>query len=515
MFHPLPTPQEMSSWDRLAIKGYGIRGDILMENAARAAMNALEQAWGCLVGASIIIVAGPGNNGGDGFALARQLHNAGALVTLLHTKAKKSYRGEAHYHLELARKSGIELHYLPRFDCSKLCLPDIVIDALFGIGLAGELREDALSVVRFINELGANAFVLALDVPSGLSALTGLPMPEAVQADLTATFHAAKVGLALPHATEFTGVVNVYEIGIPKTVQNDEKPIHQLIGHKIMDLVPIPQPGMHKGSAGHVLVIGGSRGLTGAPHLAALGALKSGAGLVTIACPAGLEALVKAGSPDIMTLPLGSEDQWTAEMAKQIKGQIDRFDSLAIGPGLGRSPDTFKFLALLLEDLDLPCVLDADALFHLTSMPEKIPPSAVLTPHPGEMGRFMGKDAKTVQSDRFKAAHYLAKLTGVIVTLKGSATIIATPDGSSYLNSQSAPNLAVAGTGDVLTGVIARLLAQSISPLPAVCLGVYWHALAGKMLEQDFPGRGNLASQVADALPVALKEYLCALQTRS
>ncbi len=506
MFHPLPTPQEMASWDRLAIKRYGIKGDILMENAARAAMNALEQAWGSLEGASVLIVAGPGNNGGDGFALARQLQNAGALITLLHTKTKKSYRGEARYHLELARKSGVELHYLPRFDCSKLYSPDIVVDALFGIGLTGELRDDGLALVRFINGLGEDAFVLALDVPSGLSALTGLPMPEAVRADLTTTFHAAKVGLALPHAAEFTGVVSICEIGIPKTIERDEKPVHQLIGHEIMDLVPIPQPEMHKGNAGHVLVVGGSRGLTGAPHLTALGALKSGAGLVTIACPAGLEALVKASSPEIMTLPLGSGDEWTKEMAKQIKGQIDRFDALAIGPGLGRSPGAFKFLAALLDGLELPCVLDADALFHLAAMPEKTPLGAVLTPHPGEMGRFMGVGAKTVQSDRFRAAHYLAKLTGVVVTLKGSGTIIAAPNGSSYLNSQSAPNLAVAGTGDVLTGVIARLLAHSISPLPAACLGVYWHSLAGKMLEKDFPGRGNLASQVAEILPAALKE---------
>ncbi|MBU1612570.1 MAG: NAD(P)H-hydrate dehydratase [Proteobacteria bacterium] len=515
MFHPLPTPEEMAAWDRQAIKDFGIRGEILMENAARAAVDALGRRFGSLAGASVLVLAGPGNNGGDGFAMARRLFDAGASVTVLHTRPKKSYRGEARYHLDLARRAGVAMHLLSRFDFSCLTQPDIIIDALLGTGFSGQLREESLNLIRLINELGRSAFVLAVDIPSGLDGQTGLPCPEAVRANLTTTFHAAKLGLAIPCAAAYTGMVEICEIGIPILITARSKPTHFLITHDVLGLVPRPEAEMHKGTAGHVLVVGGSRGLTGAPHLAALGALRAGAGLVTIACPSGLETLIKAGSPDIMTLPLGDSELWHPAMAGEINLHLPRFDAVVIGPGLGRSPEAAEFLTAFLVKLTLPCVIDADALYHLALIPALTPKHAVLTPHPGEMGRFTGVGPGTVQSDRFRAARNLAETTGSVALLKGSGTVVAEPGGTAYLSSLSAPNLAVGGSGDVLSGLIAALLARSISPLPAACLGVYWHGVAGKMLETNFPGRGNLASQIADALPLALKEYQCAQQTTS
>lgn len=514
MFQPLPTPHEMAAWDRQAIKDYGIRGEMLMENAARAAVDVLAQSVP-FAGTQALILAGPGNNGGDGFAMARRMQDMGGCPVVVHTKPKKAYRGEARYHLDLARRIGVPMHYLPRFDFSSLPAPAVVVDALLGTGFSGELRAEALDLVRRINAYGRSAFVLAVDCPTGLSAETGLPLPEAVRADMTATMHAIKLGLALPHAAPYTGTVRICEIGIPAQVAAGNKAAHQLIGPGIMDLAPRPQPDMHKGTAGHVLVIGGatgpSGGLTGAPHLAALAALRAGAGLATIACPQGLEAAVKAASPDIMTLPLGSGNDWHPKMVDGLAVHLERFDAVVVGPGMGRSPEAsdflFDLLAGLQERQDLPCVLDADALYHLAQRPGKTPPQAILTPHPGEMGRFLGISSGAVQAGRFKAARTLAERTDAAVVLKGAGTVIAAPGGTTYLCSLSAPNLAVAGSGDVLSGLLGALLAASIAPLPGACLGVYWHGLVGKTLAQDYPGRGNLASQIADALPGVHAKY--------
>lgn len=506
MFHPLPTPEEMAAWDSQAINTFGIRPEMLMENAARAAVDALISEVDCR-GLSILVLAGPGNNGGDGFAIARRLQDIGACPVVVHTKPKKSYRGEARYHLDLARRVDVPMHYLPRFHFSAMPAPTVVIDALLGTGFSGELRKDMLGLVQRINAM--NSFIMAVDCPTGLDATTGMPQPDAVQADMTATMHAIKLGMALPHAAPYTGRVRVCEIGIPMQVTAKHKPAHQLISPEIMNLAPLPKPDMHKGTAGHVLIIGGSRGLTGAPHLAALGALRAGAGLVTIGCPADLAEQVKHNCPDIMTLPLSSGSEWTAKIANDILSDLDRFDSVVIGPGMGRTPEAAEFLAALLPKITLPCVLDADALYHLAKSPQLTPKQAILTPHPGEMGRFLSVGNKTVQTGRFHAARELAERTGAIVVLKGAGTIIAAPDGNAYLCSLSAPNLAVAGSGDVLSGLLGSLLGRAISPLPSACLGVYWHGLVGKTLAKDFPGRGNLASEIAHALPQALKEQIC------
>ncbi|MGE4292505.1 MAG: NAD(P)H-hydrate dehydratase [Desulfovibrio sp.] len=521
MFEPLPTPGEMARWDRAAIEGVGIRGEILMENAGREALAVLRKAQAPLEDRRVLLLAGPGNNGGDAFVLARHLHNLGADVLLLHSRPRRDYRGHAGYHLRLAVRTGVPLKRLTRLSLSRFRdpeqLPDILVDGLLGTGFSGELRPDFQFHIQEANKIGVSAFVLALDIPSGLNGETGVPQPVAIRADATATFGAVKLGLALPEAAPFTGEVVYCDIGIPRACIQTAPPRHYRITPEIMDLVPEPRPEMHKGQAGRLLVIGGSPGLTGAPHLAALGALRGGCGLVTLAAPADLCAEAKAGRPEIMTLPLGTGQRWTPAMAEELAALLasepERFTAVALGPGLGRDQGARAFLRSLGPRLLPPLVCDADALFHLADAPAILPEGAVITPHPGEAARLLGKTSGEIQSARLESARLLARNHEAVAVLKGAQSLVADPEGNLHLCPISAPALAVAGSGDVLTGLIGSLLARGISPLRAACLGVYWHGLAGLLLGESFPGRGCLAGEIADALPrvphLDHKEFPC------
>lgn len=513
MFDPLPLPEEMARWDKAAIEEYGFDPHVLMENASREAFFVLEELAGCARGKRVLLLAGPGANGGDAVALARHLLEAGASPLLILTRPRNKYKGSAGYNLRLAARLGVPILPVSRFK-PEACGPfDVIVDGLLGTGFSGELRPDMAALVGMINALGEGRFVLALDIPSGLSGLTGLPRPVAVKADATVTFEAAKLGTALPVAAPFTGRLIVRGIGVPGAVKERYPATHALITDDILDGLPTPSPCLHKGRAGRVLIIGGSPGLTGAPHLAGLAALRAGAGLVTAACPAALEARVKANCPDLMTLPLSHGEDWSPDMAEELAGAMARADVLAIGPGLGRKDMTGAFLRRLLP-APIPTVVDADALYFLAKDPElraALGPAAALTPHPGEMAALLGLAVEEVEADRFGAAGRLARETGAVTVLKGPGTVIAPAPGTDarlFLSPVSCPNLAVGGSGDVLTGLVAALMAAGNSPLQACRLGVYWHGLAGKRLEKLYPRRGNLASEIADALPFAIKERM-------
>ena len=507
---PLPTPAEMAAWDAEAIQGFGIRQEVLMESAGRGCFEVVAERLGPLAGATALVVAGSGNNGGDAFVTARWLADAGVRVVIVHTGRKKQYRGAAAANLRLVRRMGLDLHYLPGRRLADIeATPDIIVDGLLGTGFSGTLRESAQEWINEINALGESAFVLAVDAPSGLDGLSGRPQPVAVVADCTVTFHAPKLGLALPGAEAFTGEVVVQPIGIPGFVERSAPAGCALLTRGIEDLLPGPDPAMHKGRAGHVLVAGGSPGLTGAPLLASLGALRSGAGLATAACPAALAAEVKAGMPDVMTLGLGQGAQWNTDMARELAPRLAGFAALALGPGMGRHDGAVEFLDALLEGDAPPLVLDADGLYWLAERPELLGAHAgraVLTPHPGEMARLIDADTAAVQADRLGAARETAATYGAVTVLKGAGTVVAEPGGRAWLSPFSVPNLAVAGSGDVLTGVVASLLARGLAPVEAACLGAYWHGLAGALLADDYPDRGNLASEIAHQLPTAWEE---------
>lgn len=510
MLLPLPTPEEMSQWDQETIKNIGIPGLTLMESASREAVDVLLEEFGPIEDKEILCFAGSGNNGGDVFAMARQLQDLGADVTVFHTKHQKQYQGETRTNLIWAQKLGVPLRHLAAVDIDSLPMPDIIIDGLLGTGFKGELSEDYLACIRSINIMGHTAFVFSVDIPSGLNGLTGQPQPEAIMADATVTFQAPKLGLTMPGASRFTGMVHVRSIGIPNQIQVANPVHHHLITNEAMDYIPRIAPDNHKGNAGHVLIIGGSKGLTGAPHLAALGALRSGAGLVTIACPGKLADVIKGGSADIMTLPLDSEGEWTPSMAKILLGEISRFDSCVIGPGIGRSAKTVDFLRTFIAECPAHTVLDADALYGLAQFSEKIaelPETTILTPHPGEMATLFDVSIEKIQSSRLETTAQFVDISSATLVLKGAGTLIANVS-KTCISPFSEPNLAIGGSGDVLSGMIASLMARGLSPLEASCVGVYWHGMTGRILKKDFPARGNLASEIANTLPLAVKQHM-------
>lgn len=528
----------MSRWDAEAI-ALGMAEDVLMESAARCAMDSMREhlhARGAsLAGASVLLLAGSGNNGGDAFCMARHLLDAGACPVLVCTRNPDDYRGAASRWLSVAMGLGVPVFSTDEWenDASGIpTRPDIAVDGLLGTGFRGALRERELRLVHKFNALSA-PFVLAVDVPSGLDARTGRPCPSAVRAHVTVSFQAAKPGLLLPEAETFTGILDVRPIGMPRRVQEENRPSFrtwllpaQLKGDRASNYFPRllsagsnPSPSVqwhapaHKGDAGRVLVIGGCSDYAGAPCLAGLGALCSGAGLVTVAGPDTVLDAVRASVPALTTqsiprLPGDASPEWSMEAVSALAPALSAARAVVFGPGLGRSEGAADFAeALLSLPHRPPVVLDADALFALASRPHLLAalrPCDVLTPHPGEAATLLGISTARVQGDRFAALEALASLAPAVWVLKGAGTLIAVPEEPSVISPWDVPQLAVAGSGDVLAGAIGTFLAQGHASGMAAVLGVWLHALAGRSLSKDFPMRGNSPQHIAHALPSVL-----------
>ena len=506
MYLPLPTPQEMALWDRLSMEEMGIVPEILMENASREALNVIKYRFERLRGCSALVFAGSGNNGGDAFALARHLWNHDVKVMVLHSKRLKEYSAAAGYHLSLARKLDIPLMYLYEYNLDFLKRVDIIVDGLLGTGFSGKLRDDFVKWIKAINKLAIDSYVISLDIPSGIDGITGRPSPVAVKADDTVTFEEAKLGLLQPPARDYVGCLAVGKIGIPNVIKKENPPQHFGLSIRVLDQIARPRKTMHKGQAGHVLVVGGSQGLSGAAILSALGALRSGAGLVTVACPSGLAGIIRSGWPEIMVLPLGNEIQWHQSMLSDLEHVLHKFDSVVIGPGMGREDQTSGFVTGYLDAMHPKTIFDADALYFFArdrSMMKNLShrQEVIFTPHPGEMGRFFNVSAAEINTDRTGFSRKFISEFGVNLVLKGACTIIAGKDSPLYVSPIAAPNLAIGGSGDILSGIIGSLLAQGLGAVDASNTGVYWHALAGQGLAKRYPFRGNLAREVADALP--------------
>ncbi|WP_244963663.1 NAD(P)H-hydrate dehydratase [Oceanidesulfovibrio marinus] len=549
--NPLLTPQQMAAWDRWTIDEFGLPEELLMENASRVALDVLRERFprvgapgapDCLEGKRVLLLAGPGNNGGDAVALARHLLDNGAVVLVLTTKSPEAYKGTAQKHLEYAQKAGVPFGFIQIADWLRPMdqLPeeygaadregfcDIIVDGLLGTGFSGELRDDYKTWVQAINKIRDRAFVLAIDVPSGLDGTTGKPSPVAVRAHATVTMEAAKTGIALPEAEPWVGRLEVRRIAIPRAVRFAQPVQRALLTDAVASLVDTPDPAMHKGTAGRVCIIGGSHGLTGAPVLSAIAALRAGAGLVTIACPGGIASEVKNGQPECMTLPLGEGTVLVPEMYSELEERIPGFDALLLGPGMGRDPESARLLKrVLAQENRPPAVVDADGLFHLSQRPSllgMLTDRDVLTPHPVEMARLVAAVDTMDESsameryteNRIALAEGFAERFAPCLVLKGAGTVVAqklagNDDPTSFLCPIACPELAIGGSGDVLAGLIAALLGRNdrnSPPLPAACLGVYWHASTGRILGRSVPGRGAMAREIAHALPQALKELI-------
>lgn len=540
LFSPLPLPEEMRQWDAGAL-ALGLPEELLMENAARAALDVLRVYRPELTGLRIWLLMGSGNNGGDAACLARHLLDAGAEPLVLHTRPLSACKGACGRHVRIARAAGVAFERCRPAFFRGTSLPHIIIDGLLGTGFSGTLRPDALELVRTVNALPNQPFVLALDIPSGLDGRTGLAMPEAIRATATVSFAAAKPGLVLPHARAWTGALHVRAIGIPLAVQRKAPcSFFALDGRSLSPLAQILPDGF-KNSYGHVLVIGGAPGLGGAAHLAARAALRAGAGLVTAAAPGAGIADIKNGWPEIMTLPLGeAERQWPHALPEALVELLARCAALVVGPGMGRGSDAADFMdALLRLPHRPPTVFDADALVLLAERPdllERLGEHDVLTPHPGEAAALLGCTAAEIQADRQGSLARLCGLCRGVVVLKGAASLVGQAQAPTLLCPYDVPQLAVGGSGDVLAGCIGGLLARMLPAmrmqaaatqphsnarkhnnstatgllLPAHIVtgqAVALHALAGKSLAVQWPFRGNTPSALADALPHTLSAY--------
>jgi ADP-dependent NAD(P)H-hydrate dehydratase / NAD(P)H-hydrate epimerase len=504
---PVLDARRMRAADRAAIRG-GVPSARLMENAAASLVQELLR---LIPGAqSAVAVCGPGNNGGDGLAAARLLAERGVSVAVFTLGDPDSYRGDAAANASRARAAGLELLPLSRRGANsafrrELAKADIVVDALFGTGLTRALSGLAARAVHAINATGRP--VVSADLPSGLSADMGNLLGPAVRASLTVAFAAAKPAHVFFPARGFCGRVVVRDIGIPrKALLARARPLALAEARDVRAWLPPRPADSHKGDFGRLAVIAGSRGKAGAAVLTARGALRAGAGLVTVFCPASIESLVVSALPEAMTRGLPERDGALAEEASgPLLEALEGFDAAVAGPGLGTARGTVRVIEALIGAA-CPLVFDADALNALAARPRAFSrrrAETVLTPHPGEAGRLLATTSAAVQKDRLAAGTRLARRSRGVVLLKGAASLICAPSGRVTVNPTGTPLMSTAGSGDVLAGAVGALLAGGLNAERAAIAAAYLHGSAGELLSRILGDAGLLARELADALPVA------------
>jgi ADP-dependent NAD(P)H-hydrate dehydratase / NAD(P)H-hydrate epimerase len=494
---------EQRAIDRAAIEGLGIPGLALMERAGAAVAAAAR----ALVGGAgrVVAVCGAGNNGGDGYVAARLLRAAGLDARAVGIAPRAALRGDALASREAAERAGV-----PVVDGGPAAIEagagDVLLDALLGTGLArapeGAFAE-AIARIAALRARGAR--VVAVDVPSGLSADSGRPFGPCVRADRTVTFAFQKRGLVLHPGPSFAGAVTVADIGIPREAAEQVPVACELVDEDAARaLVPPRDAEAHKGDAGRVLVVAGSPGKSGAAHLALTGALRGGAGLVTLAAREEVLPFALAGRPEAMSVPLPARGPLSDADLEPLLEAARGVDAVVVGPGIPRGPETAALLRAFLERARVPAALDADALNALAARPEELlrglPAPAVLTPHPGEMARLCGTDIARVQADRIALAAEKARAWGCVVVLKGARTVVAAPGRPPAVIASGNPGMATGGTGDVLAGLVGALLASRLDPFDAARAAAFAHGLAGDLAAARLGERGLLAGDLADAL---------------
>lgn len=507
----LVSAEQMREADRQTIEEIGVPGMVLMENAAQGAARVILDEVEDVALLDLAVFCGRGNNGGDGLAIARILANRGARATAYLFAKKKDLTGDAAANLAIALACGVEVIEVPgdktfeKYEAS-MAGHELYVDALLGTGLNSPVRGRYAAAIELLNSLDRP--VLAVDIPSGLSADTGQPLGLAVMADWTATFGLAKQGLLL-EAGDYVGELTLVDISIPPQVVDSLGAMAFMLEADLAASMLNQRPaGAHKGSFGHLLVVGGSLGKSGAPCLAAMGGQRAGAGLITVALPQGLNLVAEQKLTAAMSQPLPetSEGSLAAAALPVLLDLSGQRDALVLGPGLGQHAESAEMARDLAAQAKCPLVIDADGLNALAGHLENIrfaSPDVVLTPHPGEAARLLGCTPAQVQADRLAAARRLADLSGAVVVLKGARTVIALPTGQAWINPTGSTLLASGGSGDVLAGLIGGLLAQGCDALSAACAGVFVHGLASDLAAEDFGARGMAAEELAGYLPEA------------
>jgi NAD(P)H-hydrate epimerase len=511
----LVTAEEMRTLDRLTIERYGTPGHVLMERAGRGAAQVARRCFPRLTakGRRVVIVAGKGNNGGDGLVIGRWLRRAGVRTEVVLLGRAAELSGDAKRMLDAYARGRAAIREFVDGGLGALQKTlesaDLVVDAIFGTGLDKPVGGLHGEVIELINASGVPVF--AVDIPSGLNADTGVPMGTAIQAEATATFGFAKLGQALYPGARYCGQLAVVDIGIaPQAVAAHPPHAALLAAADAARLVPVRQTDAHKGDAGHVLVIAGSFGKTGAAQLAARAAARVGSGLVTVVAPASLYPIYAAAALEQMTEALPDDDGHIrfddARLGELLAGKT----AVVVGPGLGTGDGAEQTVRWLLANAALPMVVDADAINVLARDPAPVRAARarpVLTPHPGEMSRLLGVETAAVQSDRAGVARRFATEQRCTLVLKGARSVIAADSGQLWINPTGNPGMASGGMGDVLSGILGGLLAQGLPPAEAACLGVYLHGAVADRVARD--GEVGL---VASEILAGLRQGLHALR---
>jgi NAD(P)H-hydrate epimerase len=509
----------MQETDKRAIEEFGIPGLTLMENAGRACVDEILGEFGPKGRA--VVLAGRGNNGGDGYVIARLLDQQGWSVKVIILADPEQIAGDAAINLkklpaemtDFCTKEG-DLSALHK---EEIFQADVIVDALLGTGLSSDVSGIFLEAIDLINTSGRP--VLSVDIPSGIHGTTGLVMGKAVRAHTTVTFAFAKLGHILFPGTEKTGRLVIADIGIPNEVMETAS------GYDFMDIEAI-RPMLHrrdriahKGHFGHCLIIAGSTGKTGAAALSTNSAVRAGSGLVTVAVPESIHRILEIKTTEAMTSPLpdAGSGHLTGSSFSAIEELLTGKDAVAIGPGLGRHPETSALVKKLLETVTQPLVIDADGLNalaeNITVLKRKKTKQVILTPHPGEMARLLGTSIQDVEASRISVALELARNFGVYLVLKGARTIITTPDGTVAINGSGNPGMSTGGMGDVLTGIIVSLLGQGYAAGEACRLGVFLHGYAADMVAEEKGEIGITATDVQEKLPYAFHRLLKTKET--
>lgn len=504
---------QMQNMDQRAIEDIGLLGALMMENAGRAAAIALKADAQGLFPGPVLVLAGAGNNGGDGYVVARILHGWGWQVRTLVLAEESRISGDAALMLRVLQRLGATVTFILEIDQLRtqldLCVPRLIVDALLGTGLNTEVRGFYLAALELVAQVDAR--VVALDLPSGVNASDGRMMGRALKADQTLSFHHGKIGHASRPGSDYVGDLKVLDIGIPYALDAlaiTAAEVSLLDSQSACQLLPERSDQGHKGSFGHLLVVAGAPGYTGAAALCSQAGLRSGAGLTTLFSPAQLYPVMAQKLTEVMTRSLtGPGDCLTGQHCQEIINFAARAQALVMGPGLGQQPETFEAVRQLLSQCPCPLVLDADALNALVGATELLQHSRnfapILTPHPGEFSRLLGCSIAEIEADRFRLARQFALDYGVVLLLKGARTLIADPLGQVRINPTGNVGLATAGSGDVLTGLIGGLLAQGLNPFDAASLGAWLHGSAADLLAAQIGPAGLMATDLLNEIPLA------------
>jgi len=490
------TPEEMSVIDRKTIEDFGISSFTLMESAGRSVYSFIRSFFeNDLKYLNVAVVVGRGNNGGDGLVVARYLVDKVSNLDVFLLNEATALKGDARKNFELLEKMGanlVEVEVLPSLEEY-----DLVVDAIFGTGFHGEPDDRLLKCFEKINLSGT--LVISVDIPSGVNGETGEVIKGAVVADYTVTMGTVKRGHLLYPGKAFTGELYIADIGIPESFYNE---IDILVPEvdDIRELLPVRIGNEHKGNMGRVLIVAGSKGFTGAAFLASQAAILSGAGLVYLAIPEELNDIMEAKLTEVITLPYSTMDDFRKIL------NLYNFDTIAFGPGLGRTSETIEKLRMIFEEFKGPLVIDADGIWALSNLKDiKFQEPVILTPHPGEASFLLEKSPGDIDRNRIEDAALISKSCNATVVLKGAPTIIKIKNGNTYINPTGNPGMASGGVGDVLTGMIAGFIAQGVSPDDSALISPYIHGFVADLLLDEESEESIIATKILENIGFALK----------